>query len=393
MCTVGYIVLMSRPQTVSRRALLWAGGGCFAGSFLLDSWLFDAAATDGDDARWQQRWADPSHRKFTSASPDPELLSRRWAAGPDDAGSLTVECIGPGTVYVREYDRILAYSRSDGTKRWTYSANEGSFALPSLVDDTLLVQENATVHAVDTGDGSSRWTGQFAPSQQPFPTILARDGDAYPPGQRTYFEIDPGTGFQRRSFETETLGTLVAAAGDALFWWADGRLRATDSTGTVQWSASLGRSNPPSGRALAVTDVAVLLRHLSPDDGPTVTALSRTDGTPLWATSEGIDGGVAVTAGPETVYIGTDFEIQGLDAATGTTQWTRATGRSPPQPVATPGRAFAPTTDGILPLDPETGDQTGVKLLPGRSVQSVGLAPGNVYAVADGELIGMGVAA
>jgi outer membrane protein assembly factor BamB len=261
------------------------------------------------------------------------------------------------------------------------------------VGDTVLVQENATVHAIAVGDGSARWTGQFAPSQQPFSTILARDGDAYLPGQRTYFEIDPGSGFQRRSFETKTLGTLVAAAAESLFWWADGTLRSTDPAGAVQWSASLGRSNPPSGRALAVTDDSVLVRHLSPDDGPTVTALSRTDGASLWATSEGIDGGVAVTAGPETVYVGTDFEVRGLDRATGSTRWTRATGGRAPQPVATPGRTFVPTADGIVPVDPVTGDQTGNTPLPGRSITSLAVAPESAYAVADGELVALEVGA
>ena len=384
---------MSRPQTVSRRALLSAGGACFAGSFLLDSWLFDAAAADDGGVVWQQRWGDATHRKFTSASPDPSALSEVWTTSPDRAGSLTVECIGPDSVYARDYDRLIAYSRSDGTTEWVYSADEGSLSSPSLVGDTLLVQENATVHAVDTGDGSARWTGAFAPSQQPFSTIHARDGDAYLPGQRTYFEIDPDTGFQRRSFDAGTLGTLVAAADDSLFWWADGTLRATDSTGAVRWTASLGRSNPPSGRALAVTDDAVLVRHLSPADGPAVTSLARTDGSVRWSTGEGIDGSIAVTAGPEAVYVGTDFEVRGLDTATGDTRWTVATGGGAPQPVATPERAFVPTASGIVPTEPTTGDQNGVKPLPGRSVSSLAVAPGSVYAVADGELVGLEVAA
>jgi hypothetical protein len=389
MYTVGYIAVMSRPQTFSRRALLSAGGACFAGSFLLDSWLFDAAAADSGDTAWRQRWADASHRKFTSASPDPGALSQVWTARPDDAGSLTVECLGPDNVYVRDYDRILAYSRTDGSKQWAYSANEGSLSLPTLVGNTLLVQENATVHAIAVGDGSARWTGRFSPSQQPFSTILARDGDAYLPGQRTYREIDPATGFQQGSFDTKTLGTLVAAAENSLFWWAGGTLRSTDSTGAVQWSASLGQSNPPSGRALAVTDEAVLLRHLSPADGPAVTAVSRTDGSVLWSTTDGIDGGVAVTAGPETVYVGTDYEVRGLDRVSGSTRWTVATGGAAPQPVATPERAFVPTVLGIVPVDPVTGDRNAPKLLADRSVRSLAIASGSVYAVADGKLFGL----
>jgi outer membrane protein assembly factor BamB len=393
MCTEGTNGTMSPPQPLSRRALLSAGGACFAGSFLLDSWLFDAVAADGSDAVWQQRWADASHRKFTSASPNPGALSKAWSASPDESGPLTVECIDSDNVYVREYDRIVAYRRDDGAKQWVYSADEGSLSLPSLVGDTILVQENARVHAIAVGDGSARWTGQFAPSQQPFSTIVAADGDAYLPGRRSYFEVHPGTGFQRRSFGTRTLGTLVAAAGDALFWWANGTLRSTDHAGDIQWSASLGRSYPPSGRSIAVTEEAVMVRNLSPETGPTVTALNRKDGTSLWSTSEGVDGVVAVTADPERVYVGTNFEVRALDSATGTTEWTVATDGAAPQPVATPGTTFVPTTTGIRPVDPATGDRNGAESLSGRSVQSLAVAAGSVYAVADGELVALEVGA
>lgn len=384
---------MRRPQMPSRRAFLSAGGACFAGSFLLDSWLFDTAAADGGGDAWQQRWADATHRKFTTASPDPESLSEVWSASPEDAGTLTVECIGPNTVYVRDYDRILAYSRTDGSKRWTYTANEGSLSLPSLVGETLFVQENATVHAIATGDGSARWTGTFAPSQQPFSAILSRDGDAYLPGHGQYFEVHPGTGLQRQSFSTASLGTLVAADADSLFWWAHGTLRSTTPDGTVQWSKSLGRSNPPSGRAIAVTDDAVVVRHIDASDGPTVTALGRDDGETDWSVQEAIDGGVAVTAGPETVYVGTDFQVRALDAATGATKWTTDTGRGAPQPVATPGRAFVPTASGVVPADPASGDQNGHKLLSGQAIHSLAVAPGSLYATVGGSLVGLEVGA
>ena len=393
MYTVSYIAVMSRPQTPSRRALLSAGGACFAGSLLLDSWLFDAASADGGDAVWQQRWADASHRNFTAASPDPDALSQVWSASPDDSGPLTIECIGPDSVYVRDYDRLIAYSRATGDEQWTYSADEGSLSLPSLVGNTLVVQENARVHAIDAGDGSARWTGNFAPSQQPFSTIVARDGEVYLPGTRKYFQVLPESGFQRRSFGTKTLGTLVAAAGDSLFWWADGTLRASDPAGAVQWTASLGRSNPPSGRAIAVTGDAVLVRHLSTDSGPAVTAVSRADGTSLWTTSEGIDGGVAVTAGSDTVYVGTDYEVRGLDSTTGSTRWRVPTGTVSPQPVATPETAFVPTETGIVPVDPVTGAQNGASARPDRSIDSLAVAPDAVYAVADGELVALEVGA
>ena len=389
MSTVGIIDVMNPPQPLSRRALLSAGGACFAGSLLLDSWLFDTAAADGGDTAWQQRWADATHRKFAPVSPDPDTLSQVWTTGPEDDGSLTIECIGPRTVYTRDYDRIVAYDRTDGSERWVYAANEGSFSLPSLVGSTLLVQENGTVHAVATGDGTARWVGQFAPSQQPFSTVLARGGDAYLPGQRTYLEVDPGSGFQRRSFDAQRLGTLVAAGDDALFWWANGTLRSTDATGRRRWATSLGRSNPPSGRAIAVTAETVFVRHLSPDDGPTVTALRRTDGTPLWSISDGIDGGIAVSAGPETVYVGTDFSVRGLDRVTGETRWTVSTGGMTPQPVGTPETALVPTADGIVPVDPVTGDQIGNRCLQGRSVRSLAVTPSAIYAVADDELVGL----
>lgn len=384
---------MSPPQTLSRRALLSAGGGCFAGSFLLDSWLFDATATASDGTDWQQRWGDSTHRNFTSAAPDPTEIRRSWTETPEESSSLTIECVGPERVYVRDYDQIIAYSRDGGSEQWRYSANEGSLSLPTLVDETLVVQENGTAHAVAVGDGSTRWTGRFAPSQQPLSTTIALDGNVYLPGGRTYLEVHPRTGFHRQSFDTTSLGTLVAADEATLFWWADGQLRATDVDGEIQWRRSLGRSHPPSGRAIAVTDSAVIVRHLPAGDGPTVTALDRDSGDSLWNTSEGIESGVTVTAGPETVYVGANMQLRALDRTTGRTRWTMATGGSiPTQPVATPSTAYVPTTDGLVPVDPTRGTQRGIRLLPGRSVRSLAVVADGVYAIADNALVELEVA-
>lgn len=383
---------MAPPQTLSRRALLSAGGGCFAGSFLLDSWLFDTTATASDGTCWQQRWGDSTHRKFAPAAPDPAELGQSWAVTPEEASSLTVECVGPERVYVRDYDRLIAYRRGDGSEQWHYPANEGSLSLPTLVDETLVVQENGTAHAIAVDDGSARWTGQFVPSQQPLSTTLALDGNAYLPGERTYLEVHPQTGFHRQSFDATALGTLVAADEGALFWWASGQLRATDTDGQIQWRRSLGRSHPPSGRAIAVTDSAVVVRHLPTDGGPTVTALDRDSGDPLWHTSEGIESGVAVTAGPETVYVGASMQLRALDRTTGRVRWTTATGGStPPQPVATPSTVYVPTTDGLVPVDPTSGEQRGPRLLLGRNIRSLAVVAGAVYAIADDTLVGLEV--
>jgi outer membrane protein assembly factor BamB len=392
MYTVGTIDVMSPPQTLSRRALLSAGGGCFAGSFLLDSWLFDATATASDGAGWQQRWGDSTHRNFTAAAPDPTEIGRSWTATPEDSSSLTIECVGPDRVYVRDYDQIIAYRRDDGSEQWRYSANEGTLSLPTLVGETLVVQENGTAHAVAVDDGSTRWTGRFSPSQQPLSTTIALDGNVYLPGGSTYLEVHPRTGFHRRSFDSKTLGTLVATAEGALFWWAGGQLRATDTDGELQWQRSLGRSHPPSGRAIAVTDSAVVVRHYPADDGPTVTALDRDTGDSLWNTSEGIKAGVVVTAGPETVYVGSNLQLRALDRTTGRTRWTMPTdGLTPPQPVATPSTAYVPTTDGIVPVDPMTGAQRGSRLLSGQDIRSLAVVTDSVYAVADDTLVGLGV--
>lgn len=382
---------MSPPQTLSRRALLSAGGGCFAGSLLLDSWLFDATATASDGSFWQQRWGDSTQRKFTSAAPDPAELTPSWSVTPDESRSPTVECVGPKHVYLRDYDRIAAYSRDNGRRQWRYTANEGSLSLPSLLGDTLVVQENATVHAVAAGDGSARWTGQFAPSQQPRSTAIALDGNVYLPGERTYLAVQPRTGFHRRSFDATTLGTLVAADDTSLFWWADDYLVATDTDGNSQWRRSLGRSHPPSGRAVAVTDDAVVVRHYPSGEGPTVTALDRDNGESLWSVADQIGAGVAVTAGPEAVYVGASFHLRALDHATGETNWTVETGKLTPRAVVTPTVMYVATTDGILPVDPETGDSRGDRLLPEHTVRSLGVVNDGLYALSDDALTALEV--
>ncbi|WP_302081455.1 PQQ-binding-like beta-propeller repeat protein [Salinibaculum rarum] len=384
---------MSPPQTLSRRALLSAGGSCFAGSYLLDSGVFSGTDSASGATGWQQRWGDSTQRKFTSADPDPTDLGQSWTLTPEDAGSLTVECIGPDRIYARGYNRLLAYRRDDGSRQWTYSADEGSFSFPSLVGNTLVVQENATVHAVAADDGSARWTGHFATTHQPRSATVTLDGTAYLPGGRTYLGVHPATGFHRQTFDAKTLGTLVAAGDQSLFWWANGLLHMTDTDGETQWRRSLGRSHPPSGRGIAVTDSAVVVRHRSTDNDLVVTALDRDGGGELWTTSDDIDTGSAISAGPELVYVGTGRQVRAIEYATGEAQWTRTIDSSSPEPVVTPSTAYIPTTDGLVALDAATGSQRGDRLLSGRTVHSLAVADDAIYATADDNLVALEVGA
>lgn len=383
---------MTRPHTVTRRALLSAGGACFAGSLLLDAWVFGSAASQDTGVVWRERWADATHREFTPVDPGPDSLSRTWSVDVGERTEPSVECVGTDCVYVRDYNRILAYDRTDGRQVWEYAAHEGSFSLPTLIGETVLVQENATVHAVDANDGTARWTGHFYPSHQPFSTLITLDGDAYLPSKYRYLEVHPQTGFERRSFDADLLGTLVAADDDLMLWWDGGTLSATDRDGAVQWDRPIGRAHPPSGRALAVTDSAVVLRHLS-GDGSAVTALDRDRGSILWDVETDVHDGTAVTTGSKTVYLTNNHDVRALEASTGTVRWRQSTGQSTPQPVATPETVYLPTAEGIRPVDPETGDQHAPRLLTGNSVDSLALVGDALYVVDDTELVALEVTA
>lgn len=384
------IDIMTGPHATTRRALLSAGAASFAGSFLLDAWAFGSAAGQSSDAVWRQRWGDATHRKFVSTAPAPDTLSQDWSATPGPGVDLTVECIGPDNVYVRDYDRLIAYSRANGTQAWRYEADEGSLSLPTLLGDTVLVQENATVHAIDRTTGQARWRGHFASSRQPFSTVVAREGRAYLPDGSEYLSVEPGSGFHHQSFDSTTLGTLVAADSELLVWWADGTLRVTDPDGAVQWSRTLGRSFPPSGRTIAVTDDAVILRHRTSSDGAMVSAFGRENGQPRFRVRDRIEEGVTLTAGPETVYLTGDFHVLAVDAATGEVRWRLTTGESTPAPVASAGLAYVLTDDGVAPVDPATGVQRGNRVLAGQRVDSLAAVPGGLYAVTDQTLVALG---
>lgn len=379
---------MTGPSTLSRRSLLSIGAGCFAGSLLVDSWLFGSAAADASGSVWQQRWGDATQRRFAPADPDPESLVESWSITIEPRESLDVECIDADRVYVRDYNRILAYDR-DGSRAWVYTADEGSFAPPTLIDNSLIVHENSTVHSIAAGDGTTRWTGGFRAPHLPSGTVLDGDGGVYLAEGDRVVVVQPETGFRRRAIDAELLGRLVAATDTQLFWWTEGTLYATGTDGAIDWRTTFDQSYAASGRTVAITDQQVILRHFTATDVPTVTALDRETGDRVWETDFGLGETVSVTAGPDTAYVGSNHRLQAFALDSGEKHWERMTDRATPTPVVTPQTVYLPTDDGILPADPADGEPRTERLLGDRPITSLGAVEGGLYATTNTELLAL----
>jgi len=370
----------SRP-TVSRRAFLSTAAGCFGGSLLLDAGAFDAVSAAPDGPTWQQRWGDGTQRKFTPASLDPEALTASWSVTfAEHRGNATIECVDAAHVYVRDYDRLVAYSREDGSRAWTYAAEEGSFAQPTMAGDTILVQENDTVHAIATESGRARWTGSFDAPYRPSANPMVIDDTAYLPAGNSYVTIHPTTGLRRTSIDAAPLGTLLAATDEQLFWWTEGTLQATDHDRDSEWRRTFARAFPPSSKTIAVVEDRLVLRRRSTSGETLVTALDRTSGQQVWRAGDEVADTVAVTGDQGTVYIGAGTRLHALDATTGTEQWRVSTETVQPAPVVTPKTVYVPLGDGIAPVDPDSGAQQASTLLDGEPTTSLAAVGGGLYA-------------
>ncbi len=370
----------SRP-TVSRRAFLSTAAGCFGGSLLLNAGAFDAVTADASVPTWQQRWGDGTQRKYTAARPDPEALTSAWSVSLDEQrGNVAVECVDADRVYVRDYNRIIAFDRSDGTRSWTYAADEGSFARPTLTEDTVVVSENGTVHAIAAGSGRARWTGSFSAPYRPLVNPTAVDETVYLPTGSAYVTADPTTGFREGAVNASSLGTLLAATDRLLFWWTEGTLHATDYDGNIQWRRTFARSFPPSGKTIAVTDDCIVFHRQSPTGKTLLTALDRQTGDDAWQISRPVGDNVAVTAGPSTVYLGSGTSLYAYDAESGDRKWSLSAETIQPAPVVTPETVYVPLGDGIAPVDPDSGTTQTAPLLDGETPASLAAVDGGLYA-------------
>jgi outer membrane protein assembly factor BamB len=186
------------------------------------------------------------------------------------------------------------------------------------------------------------------------------------------------------------LGTLLAATDDWLFWWTEGRLQVTDSGGDVEWRKTFARSFPPSGKTVAVTDDCIVFHRQSTTGRTLVTALDYETGDLAWEVDDGVSDNVSVTAGPSTVYVGSGTRLHAFDAATGARQWSLATGTIQPAPVVTRGTVYVPTSDGVAPLDPASGDRQTSTLLAGQMPNSLAAVEGALYASTNGSVYELG---
>lgn len=232
----------------------------------------------------------------------------RWsqpvAGGPSGLGMPSSSVVAYGDEVVVGAWNLVAFARSTGDLRWTFSP-QGEFAAaaPLAVAGNLIISPGSVgkLFAVDATNGSLAW--QLSLGERPFGAVVS-NGVIYV----------SASGYASDG--------LTLAAGHAL------AVGAID--GNILWRAAL--PNNPNGNWLGGaggTGALTANAYIVASPSGNVYAFDRTTGSTLWKfdgpgpfiSGVGVLGDVAVVAA-------LTGDIFGLDVKTGTVRWRQSTGGS-----------------------------------------------------------------
>jgi outer membrane protein assembly factor BamB len=222
----------------------------------------------------------------TTNPPSVYLLGRdgrvRWHAAADEL-VLGQPALGAHVVVVGGTTSVIAYSRSDGSRRWTLH-RDGSPSSLAVADGAVLVGDDAgTLSAVNAATGATRWSVRFpgalwsgARVDPASGAVVATWHQTPTPAVRV---LDLGTGALRWEAPTDRFtaapsvhgGRVVLAVGDGN---RHARVEARDlATGEVRWQtpmpASFEEAIEPAvdDHAVAVVDHFGVVSVLDPATG------------------------------------------------------------------------------------------------------------------------------
>jgi outer membrane protein assembly factor BamB len=329
-------------------------------------------APDGVESDWPVPGADTGRSNAVPAPGPTGAVAELWRVSAGDP--LSAPVLSAGTVYVGGGDgTVRALDATTGESRWTVSAGD-SAGTPRAADGRVVVPTDGGLVSLAPGDGSEQWRvdtpdrrGLLAASHGVYwvdesgPTVVALGLDG---SERWRTDIaDP---WEPRVFATEDRVFLSSGPHDNRFWRlavADGEQLNQDPrrgadfpaeqcyrAGTVyavdaffgnvdtkavsDAGAGWNQGVPPGGEAggglVAVGDERVYYTA-NVDDEPGLTALSRNDGSVVWAADVTATILGRTVVADETVLVPTDEGLRAFDPADGSPQWTAGaeTGRTP----------------------------------------------------------------
>ncbi|MFL5762009.1 MAG: PQQ-binding-like beta-propeller repeat protein [Thermomicrobiales bacterium] len=219
-------------------------------------WREQKLIQDTDSGNVQVDRGDPAR---TGRMPGPAVRSlpkARWTFVDENFGQFSAPAVVDGTIYVFNYDRLLALDADDGSKLWDFHFTlfDRVFALsaPTVADGLVYVGSNNQLYALDAATGKQIW--DFPTSEPVVPSSLVVDGNVYfaqggnVSAEDKLFALNAKTGEELWAFPLN--GTTIpspAYADGVVYIDGDavgntrGSLFAVDAdTGTLRWSFQTG---------------------------------------------------------------------------------------------------------------------------------------------------------
>jgi len=295
---------------------------------------------------------------------------------PIGSPSDSAPAVAGGLVYLGTRDhRVLALDQFTGELRWQRDLGNIVLGSPIVSNGTLYIgSTNGKLEALDAATGEPRWSADATGWVVSHPVTDGSVVAAASLGER-FVTADPETGRRRLVFYSGTpvAGGPVMADGRAFFVTNRGGVWAVDPSAISRPFSRFAyvakfnffawrlRSDPPRQTgALWVAYAGGNVKY-SPayangilfvvNEAGNATAFAAADGSTIWETQ--LDGEIVadpVVAG-DTLVLGTvDGTLHGLDADTGSLEWTHDIGDYPMSaaPSVSGRTLFLPTTDGKL---------------------------------------------
>jgi outer membrane protein assembly factor BamB len=324
-----------------------------------------------------------------------ELVPSQWEFSPAEAASPAVELDPEKGAVLRVItatrDGIVRATGPDGQAQWSFRGGGVFNAGPAVNGGRLYVPGgDGKLYALKSSDGTSVWT--FDAGEELATTPVVQGGlvlvaslgdtlfavDAAQGDLRWQYRRDPPTGFTIRGASAPMVAGSEVYAG-----FADGTIVSLNlEDGTPRWERLLSESRTafPDVDTTPVLDDAGRLYAASYGQG--LFALSPADGQLRW--QQGLQGVTSMLSRGPVLFVAGDQGLSAVLAETGHAAWTMPTPeRAARRPLLARGTLLVPTGNGLLFVDPTSGERR-LTWNPGRGVTATpAYAGGRVYVLSN----------
>jgi outer membrane protein assembly factor BamB len=406
---------LARRRYRIRRFSLTAATVLIVGWFVWTQWLRPPSAlpqpvstarsmvpATEDPTRWPSEGGDNLLHRATAATVNLEA-TERWRTTLD-ARATTPLTVGSRHVYVGVASAgLVALSTEDGREAWRIRVPGQLDAAPTLVGDRLYATlRDGSMVALNAETGDIIWRGGKGPAY--FSSPVVADGVVYGIGLGKLSALDAETGevLWTHPLDNRVTPEVMPAINGGSILAADYRRGELFDrrTGVQVYFYSLPRANHlllegnqgvivgsdrsigfgldqrrPWWEGIRTAWVEMWLFGLAPTP----------PGQPRHWAGPTDPGSYAPALSGDTLVIATEGGlVRGLDMATGAPRWEHEFGPVSDAPIATASGILLAQPNGLLLLDPATGNATAKRDLPGTAIDSASVTSGGLYLV-DGE--------